>query len=146
MSENGKMQLLTEFLNISIQVSNCMKTKCKIIDENIKKNPLYKEYASKLLSSKTDEELLEMIDNIMNITEYPEYNKCQIKNCKINIKNLVIIILKLYDYYKTKENKTFPVFVEEALTILKTAKANKKQFFNKYDREVNILLSYMSKI
>jgi len=32
-----KIELLTEFLNMSIQVSNCMKTKCKIIDENIKK-------------------------------------------------------------------------------------------------------------
>jgi hypothetical protein len=141
-----KIELLTEFLNISIQVSNCMKTKCKIIDEKIKKNPLYKEYVSKLLSSKTNEELLETIDNIMSVAEYHEYNKCQIKNCKINIKNLVIILLKLYDYYKTKENKSFPVFVENALTILKTAKANKKQFFNKHDREINILLSYMSKI
>ena len=31
----------------------------------------------------TIEELLETIDNIMSVTEYPEYNKCQIKNCKI---------------------------------------------------------------
>jgi hypothetical protein len=148
MNENGKekMKLLTEFLNITIQVFNCMKNKCKIINEKINKNPLYKEYTIKLLNAKKDEELIEVIDYIMNIAEYPEYTECQYKKCNKNIKKFIIILLKLYNFYKNKENKIFPVFIEEALIKLETEKSKKKQQFNQYERELNILLAYISRL
>jgi hypothetical protein len=148
MDKNGKIkiELLTEFLNISQQISECMKTKCKIIDNKINKNPMYKEYISKILSSKSDEELVQIIDNIMSVAEYPDYTSCQFENCNINIKNLVIILLKLYNYYKTKENKKFPSFVETSITSLNDAISSNQSLFNKYDREINILLSYINKI
>lgn len=147
-NENSKekIQLLKEFLIITLDVYKCMKNKCKIIDDKINKNPLYKEYATKLLSANNDEDLVEAIDDIMKIKEYTEYTECQYKNCNKNIKKMVIILLKLYNFYKNKENKTFPVFIEDALTKIETEKLKKKQQFIKYERELNILLSYISRL
>jgi hypothetical protein len=148
MNENGKekIKLLSEFLNITLQVFKCMKNNCQIIDEKVNNNPLYKEYTTKLLSAKNNEDLIEAIDNAMSVAEYPEYTECQYKNCNINIKKLVIILLKIYNFYKNKENKTFPVFIEEALTKIEKEKSKKKPLFNKYERELNILLSYISRL
>jgi hypothetical protein len=144
---NEKINLMKEFLNVAIQIFTCMKAKCKIIDENINKNPLYKEYTTKLLSAKTDVEISEAIDYLMtNVVEYPVYSKCQYKMCNTNINNIVVVVLKLYDFYKTKENKTFPPIVSEALKKLKSANSKKKPLFNNYDREINIVLSYITKL
>lgn len=145
MNGNEKMLLLSEFLNTSINIYKCMKTKCKIIDKKMNNNPLYKNTAKKILSAKTDDELLKIIDNVISVAEYPNYSKCQHKNCNDNIKNLIIVLLKLYDFYKTKENKKFPYFINNAITTLKLAIENNEPVFIKYDRETNILLSYTTR-
>ena len=143
---NEKIKILTEFLELSHNVFNCMKNKCKIIDEKINKNPLYKEYTLKLLSAKNDEELIKSVDDVMSVAEHPEYTKCQYKNCNINIKKFVIFLLKLYDFYKTKEKKIFPDFIEQSLANLKLANSTKKPLIYKYDRDINILLIYISRL
>jgi len=147
-NEKGKekMQLLTEFLTTTLDVYKCMKNKCKIIDDKINKNPLYKEYATKLLSAKNDEDLVKAIDDLMKIEKYTEYTNCQYEKCNENIIKIIDIILKLYNFYKNKENKTFPVFIEDALKKIETEKLKKKPQFIKYERELNILLSYISRL
>jgi len=59
------------------------------------------------------------------------------------VKKLVIILLKLYNYYKTKENKKFPKTIINAILKLTSAIDNKETIFINYDRETNILLSYI---
>jgi len=142
-NENERMKLTIDFLNTAISIQNCMRNKCKIINDKINNNPIYKKNISKLILAKNDKEIIKIIDEIMNIADYPNYNECQHKNCNKNLKKLVIILLKLYNYYKTKENKKFPKTITNAILKLTSAIDNKEKIFINYDRETNILLSYI---
>ncbi len=148
MEEENKewLKLLGEFINTALDVNHCMKNKCKIIDEKVTNNPKYKELILAFTISKTDKDRKKLINHIMKAAEYPEYTQCQYKNCNKNIKNLIIIVLKLYHHYITYKNNKLPKDVNNAIIKLKTAIDNNEELFQKYDKETTILLTYVNQL
>ena len=131
--DNEIALLLKEFINTSLDVNDCMMNKCKIINEKMINNPIYKKTIVDAMITKNNKNRMKLIEDIIHMSEYHNYNQCQYSNCNTNIKKLIIILLKLYDFYKKKEgNKKFPKDVNNAIATLTTAIKNNEDLFDRF--------------